>query len=78
MAVKVQRNADLAMPQPLARHLGVNPGCQQVSGVSMPQIMEANARQVAKASEKSDPFLADAVREQRRAIGLSYYKIVVR
>jgi hypothetical protein len=45
MRVEVKRDADFRVAQALARDLGVDAGRQQVRGVSMPQIVEADAGQ---------------------------------
>jgi len=58
MAVKVQRDPDLAVPQPLARYLGVNP---QRERMSVAQIVESNSRPMAVHLEEANPFLSDAV-----------------
>ena len=44
MAVKVQRDAYLAVPEPFTGDLGVNAIGKHVSGVRMSQIMEPQAR----------------------------------
>ena len=61
MAVKVQRDPDLAVPQPLARYLGVNPQRERVRGMSVAQIVESNSRPMAVHLEEANPFLSDAV-----------------
>ena len=44
MAVKIEGDTDLAVAQPLARHLRVNAARKQMGSMGMAQIMEANAR----------------------------------
>jgi len=78
MAVKVKRDPDLAVAQPLARHLGVNAARKQVRGVGVAQVVEANARQAAIAGKKADPFLAEAVRAHGRAVLLRDHEIILR
>ena len=55
MAVKV------AVPQPLARYLGMNPQRERVRGMSVAQIVESNSRPMAVRLEEANPFLSDAV-----------------
>ncbi len=56
MAVKIERDPDLAVAEPLARYLGMHAARQQMRGVEMAQIMEANARQGAVASKEGVLF----------------------
>ncbi len=65
MAVKVERDPDLAVAEPLARDLRVDAARKQVGGMGMTQVVEANARQTAIAGKEADPLLAEAVRTAR-------------
>jgi hypothetical protein len=65
MAVKVQRDPDLAVPEPRARHFGMDAARKQVRRMGVAQVMEANARQDAVAGEEADPLLAKAMGPQR-------------
>jgi len=61
MAVKVERDPDLAVAEPLTRHLGMDAARKQMCSVGVAQIMEANARQDAVAGEEADPLLTKAM-----------------
>ena len=54
MAVKVQRDPDLAVPQPLTRYLGVNSQRERVRGMSVAQIVESNSRPMAVRLEEAN------------------------
>ena len=62
MAVKVQRDPDLAVAQPPACDLRMDPARKEVRGMGVSQVVEANARQSVIAGEEADPLLAEAVR----------------
>ena len=38
----VQRNADTSMAEPFAYNFRMNPGAQQLSGVAVPQVVQAD------------------------------------
>ena len=61
------------MPKPLAGDLRMNARGEQVGGMGVPQIMKTNAGQ-SFGCKKADPFMCDASRLQRAAIGLCYYE----
>src|SRR5215210_7824655 len=48
MAVGVERDADLALPQPLLHHLQVHPLPEHPRRVGVPQVVEADVRQVGR------------------------------
>ena len=51
MAVKVERDPDLAVPETLARDLRVNAGSQQMRGVRVAQIVKPNTLQAVSFKE---------------------------
>jgi len=51
MRVEIERDSDLAMPQPLARDLGMNAGREHVRRVAVAKIVEANPLQAASGEE---------------------------
>ena len=61
VAVQVERDADLAVTEPLAGDLHMDARGQHVRGVAVPQIVEADAGQ-ALARNCLQPFMGEAVR----------------
>jgi hypothetical protein len=59
--IKIERDADLGVPEALAGDLGVNARREQVGRVGMAQVVEADPRQVA-VLEQPRPFMRETAR----------------
>src|SRR5712691_2256727 len=66
--VEIQRRCYRRMAEALLRDLGVLVGEQQKRCVRVPQIMEANAREVAEAAQEAPELVCEAVGLERLAV----------
>ena len=65
MAVEIERDPNLAMAQPLARHFRVHSGRQHGRRVGVPKIVKSNSREVCGCRS---PHLREATRLNGRAV----------
>src|SRR5262245_28679799 len=77
MTVEVERDADLGMPQSLAGDLRVNAGSEQMSGVGVTEIVEAEPLQFGL-PDQFHPLMGDEGRLQWAGIGLGADERILR
>ena len=75
--VKIERDAYLAVAQPLAGDFGMHAACQHVSRVRMTKVVKPNTGQVGLA-DQTDPLVSQASRLEWFPICLSDDKSVLR
>jgi hypothetical protein len=77
VAVQVQRDSDLGMPEPFAGNFWMDALAEQVGRMGAPQIMEPDTGQ-GSSIELAKPILGDGVGLQRRAVSLCYHECIIR
>jgi hypothetical protein len=76
--VEVERNPHLAVPQPLAGDLRMDAGRQQMgSHGRVSEVVKADTGRGGR-REEAHPLLSEAVRLQRRSVGLGHDEVVLR